>query len=248
MVATRLTPCKWTQRGHEEWRGWQCMIIRSQSVITKAAVARGLHGVVIVSLRNLFIHLPLFIIFACLYKLRKVTPLRSNPLKRLVRLRSVFGLLSPYKWVQFFSSSFSQGEIIRKASIFLLLLLDRSLIKFWFHFKINILIISKEYSFNEIVKIFGDKKLTMRSSYLSNLPSSFYFRFFNERRRVINWSFFFFYNVVWKYGILPSTLENRSVQRNEGKWSQFARLANATRLNQPDSDKDFFFNGFKDAR
>lgn len=192
MVATRLTPCKWTQRGHEEWRGWRCMIIRSQSVITKAAVARGLHGVVIVSLRNLFIHLPLLIIFACLYKLRKVTPLRSNPLKRLVRLRSVFGLLSPCKWVQFFSSSFSQGEIIRKASIFLLLLLDRSLIKFWFHFKINILIISKEYSFNEIVKIFGDKKLTMRSSYLSNLPSSFYFRFFNERRRVINWSFFFF--------------------------------------------------------
>lgn len=100
------------------------MIIRSQSVITKAAVARGLHGVVIVSLRNLFIHLPLFIIFACLYKLRKVTPLRSNPLKRLVRLRSVFGLLLfPCKWVQFFSSSFSQGEIIRKASIFLLLLL-----------------------------------------------------------------------------------------------------------------------------
>lgn len=137
MVATRLTPCKWTQRGHEEWRGWRCMIIRSQSVITKAAVARGLHGVVIVSLRNLFIHLPLLIIFACLYKLRKVTPLRSNPLKRLVRLRSVFGLLSPCKWVQFFSSSFSQGEIIRKASIFLLLLFKSyaKQRKFWMNFE-----------------------------------------------------------------------------------------------------------------
>lgn len=66
------------------------MIIRSQSVITKAAVARGLHGVVIVPLRKLFIYLPLLIIFACLYKLRKVIPPRSNPLKRLVRLRNVF--------------------------------------------------------------------------------------------------------------------------------------------------------------
>ena len=42
VVGNTLRPCKWTQRGHEEWRGWRCMIIRSQSVITKAAVERGL--------------------------------------------------------------------------------------------------------------------------------------------------------------------------------------------------------------